>query len=89
MDQRVVLRDDCAGYMETFRHLENSRQYNPAGIQPITITEVNSILDLARVTHVDERLKLLRLMQAMDSVAMAHYSQRRSREIKTPEVPAA
>lgn len=89
LDQRVTLRDDCAGYRETFRVLENSRQYNPAGLQPITISEVNALLDLARVTDVDERMKLLRLVQAMDDVAMAHYSKRRSSEIKPPEAPAA
>lgn len=88
LDQQIDLREDCWSYLETFRTLERGRKYNPAGLQPIEIAEVKALLDLARVTDVDERLKLLRLVQAMDDVAMAHYSKRRSSEIKPPEAPS-
>lgn len=60
-----VLEQDLP-YMEGFRFLTRSRGYGQAGPHPIKVSEVKAYLDTVGEDSVEERLKLLRIVQDMD-----------------------
>lgn len=74
------LRKDCHDYLVMFRSIGAGRQFNRAGMQPIPITEVQGYLNLAGIWDPEEALKVLRLVQQMDVVALKHYTKQRERE---------
>ena len=71
---RPALRRDCIRYYEAFRYLGASRICNTTGPQPIQVVDVKAYLDIVAIDDPATRLKYLRLIQALDSVALKHAS---------------
>lgn len=55
-----------------FRDLSSQREFNPAGVQSIPISEMRDYLDLICEHRPQHRRLAMKLMLAMDSVFMEH-----------------
>lgn len=64
-DRPDLLEKDMP-YLESFRFLSRNREYMKAGAQPVRLAEVKAYLDMVGEDRVEERLKLLRIVQDMD-----------------------
>lgn len=67
---RPRLRTDCRKYQRAYAALNNSRQFNPAGIQPLTIAEMRAYIELADISRGYPAEKFLRIMQQMDAAQL-------------------
>lgn len=72
---RPSVRPECQQYLEAFFTLSASRSSNGYGLNPVTIGEIKDyalMLDLDR----EEALKLLRVVQAMDSSFLEYIAEK-------------
>jgi hypothetical protein len=63
---RPPLRSDCTKYLDAYRLLSGSRMWDEVGPKPISVAEVESLVDMAGVEGEEARMKYLRLMRRMD-----------------------
>ena len=78
-----------AEYWEAYKVLGGSRIVHQGGIGPIPLSEIAAYMDVVGVRDVDERLKFIRMIQALDGVYVTHInaqakqkSEARRREMK-------
>lgn len=68
--RKPALRGDCIRYFDAFCRLGASRIWSQVGPQPITISEVESLMNMSGVEEPETRMKYLRLIQGMDRVEL-------------------
>lgn len=59
-------------YWQGFQFLSGSRTLHQAGIGPIPLTEIVAYMEAIYLCDVDERLKFIKMIQALDSVYVQH-----------------
>lgn len=79
---RPKLRTELVEYMNEFRTLSLSRQFNEAGILPIQISEIEAYLRMKGVPPGAAQLRHLRFIQALDSVHVEWYYNKRNKDLK-------
>ena len=67
-------------YWEAFQVLSSSRLVHQGGIGPIPLSEMVSYMDTVNLVDVDERLKLIKMIQALDKVYVKHINSKAKRE---------
>lgn len=67
-------------YWEAFQILGNSRIPHQGGIGPIPLTEIVAYMDTIYLYDVDERLKMIRMIQSLDRVYVKHVNDKAARE---------
>lgn len=70
---RPVVKPECQQYFEAFFRLSASRSSNGYSWSAITVGEVKDFAILAGLDR-DEGMKLLRIVQAMDSEYLAYHA---------------
>lgn len=73
---RPQIRTDCATYRDAYKALSNARQYNQAGVQPLTIAEVLAYAELAQIPKGYQTQKLLRIVQSMDNAHLEWWAKK-------------
>jgi hypothetical protein len=63
-------------YWEAFQILGNSRIPHQGGIGPIPLTEIVAYMDAVYLYDVDERLKMITMIQSLDKVYCKHVNDR-------------
>lgn len=66
LKNRPDVQEQDLPYLDSFRLLTRSREYGQSGPQPIRLTEIKAYLDMVGEDRVEERMKLLRIVQEMD-----------------------
>lgn len=67
-------------YWEGYQVLTSSRMVHQGGIGPIPLSEMVAYMDAIDLTDVDDRLRFIRMMQALDKVYVKHINERAKRE---------
>jgi hypothetical protein len=67
-------------YWDAFQTLGNSRIPHQGGIGPIPLTEIVAYMDATYLIDVDERLKLIKMIQSLDRVYVQHVNDKASRQ---------
>lgn len=67
---RPTLRTDTREYWTHYLTLADTRNYNQAGVQPISISTISDYLDLCGIRRGEPALKFFRIMRAMDNAYM-------------------
>lgn len=67
-----LLKKDLV-YSEAFEILKDSRTYNQSAPNPIMVSELLAFCVLVGIANQEERLKYLRLVQALDKVWLNHW----------------
>lgn len=63
---KPTLKAELFGYYEGFLALSAQRQFNPAGVQALPLTEIESYCRMFGVAPGDARRKFTRLVQRLD-----------------------
>lgn len=79
---RPALRSECIDYYDAFRYLGASRMWSQVGPLPISVSDIAAFLFLNNITNPDERMKYLRLVQAMDRVELKFLQEKTKRAAK-------
>ena len=77
---RTKLTQWILEYWEAFQVLSSSRLVHQGGIGPIPLSEMVSYMDTVNLVDVDERLKLIKMIQALDKVYVKHINSKVKRE---------
>ena len=72
LKNRPKLNQWVTDYWEAFQVLSGSRIVHQGGIGPIPLTEIVAYMDAVYLRNVDERLKLIKMIQSLDSVYTTH-----------------
>lgn len=72
LQNRPALTQWVAEYWEAFQILGNSRIPHQGGVGPIPLTEIVAYMDTIYLFDVDERLRMVRMIQSLDKVYMRH-----------------
>lgn len=73
LKDRPILRLDCSDYFYVYSSLHASRLVIDQVAQPLQISEVGSYLtQFLGISSLDERVRILRVMQEMDTIYMQH-----------------
>lgn len=67
-------------YWDAFQILSGSRLLHQAGIGPIPLTELAAYMDVTYLYDVDERLKFIKMIQALDSVYVSFINDKAKRK---------
>lgn len=67
-------------YWEAFQTLGNSRIPHQGGIGPIPLTEIVAYMDAIYLYDVDERLRMIKMIQSLDRVYMKHVNDKAARQ---------
>lgn len=76
--EKPALRHDVKDYWEGFWILHNSRGVGFSGPNPISVSEVQAYLCLIEEDRMSERLRILRIVQSMDSAYLSHVAKKQS-----------
>jgi hypothetical protein len=76
LQNRPKLTQWVIEYWEAFHILGSSRIAHQGGIGPIPLTEIVAYMDAIYLFDVDERLKLIKMIQSLDSVYMKHVNEK-------------
>lgn len=68
------------GYWEAFQVLSSSRLVHQGGIGPIPLSEMVAYMNATNLVDVDERLTMIRMIQALDKVYVKHINSKVKRE---------
>lgn len=83
LQERPRLNRWVQEYWDAFQLLSSSRIVHQGGIGPIPISEIVAYMDATYLTDVDERLKLIMMIQALDSIYVNHINEKAKRESKS------
>lgn len=67
-------------YWDAYQVLSSSRMVHQGGIGPIPLSEMVAYMDATNLTDVDDRLRFIKMMQALDKVYVSHINERAKRE---------
>lgn len=91
LQNRPKLSQWVIEYWEAFQVLGNSRIPHQGAIGPIPLTEIVAYMDAIYLSDVDERLKLIMMIQSLDRVYVKHVNDKakRASEAKAKQRPQA
>jgi len=72
LKKRVTLKKGLRRFKNAFSDLSAQREFNQAGVQSITITEIKSYLDILGESRTERRKVFMRLILDMDTIFMEH-----------------
>jgi len=72
LKNRPRLNQWVADYWEAFHVLGGSRIVHQGGVGPIPLTEIVAYMDTVYLRNVDERLKMIKMIQSLDNVYVKH-----------------
>lgn len=72
LQSRPTLTQWVIEYWEAFQILGNSRIPHQGAIGPIPLTEIVAYMDAIYLRDVDERLRMIKMIQSLDSVYTKH-----------------
>ncbi len=78
MATRPVLEEGNQEYLDAFNFLDRSREVYEGGVQAISIGEVLAFCTLTNIPPGEDALKLLRIMQELDSARIKHWYKKNS-----------
>ena len=67
-------------YWEAFQTLSSSRTLHQGGIGPIPLSEMVAYMDATYLIDVDDRLRFITMMQALDKVYVKHINEKAKRD---------
>ena len=67
-------------YWEAFQILGNSRIPHQGAIGPIPLTEIVAYMDAIYLRDVDERLRMIKMIQGLDKVYTKHVNDKATRQ---------
>ena len=76
LQNRPKLSRWVAGYWDGFQCLSGSRAVTQAGIGPIPISEIVAYMEAIYLRDVDERLKFIKMIQALDTIYVNHINEK-------------
>ena len=76
LKNRPRLNQWVTDYWEAFQILGGSRIVHQGGVGPIPLTEIVAYMDATYLRNVDERLKLIRMIQSLDNVYVQHINEK-------------
>ena len=76
LQNRPELTQWVADYWNAFQTLGNSRIPHQGGIGPIPLTEIVAYMDAIYLRDVDERLRMIKMIQSLDRVYMKHVNEK-------------
>ena len=80
LENRPILTQWVADYWNGFQILSGSRAIHQGGIGPIPLTEMVAYMEATYLYDVDERLKFITMIQALDSVYVTHINESAKRK---------
>ena len=72
LENRPVLSNWVIEYWEAFQTLGSSRIPHQGAIGPIPLTEISAYMDVVYLRNVDERLRMVRMIQSLDKDYCKH-----------------
>lgn len=75
--ERPEIDDEMHGYLDQYGILDRARNMT-MGLAPITLAEIKAYLDLAGVHGVSERMKFVRIAQAIDGASLEAYAKKQT-----------
>lgn len=67
-------------YWDAFQVLSGSRLVHQGGIGPIPLSEMVAYMDATHLVDVDDRLRFIKMIQALDKVYVKHVNEKAKRE---------
>lgn len=83
LQNRPTLTQWVIEYWEAFQILGNSRIPHQGAIGPIPLTEIVAYMDTIYLRDVDERLKMIMMIQGLDRVYMKHVNDKAKRDAES------
>ena len=80
LQNRPTITQWVIEYWQAFQILGNSRIPHQGGIGPIPLTEIVAYMDAIYLLDVDERLKMIKMIQSLDRVYMKHVNEKAARQ---------
>lgn len=80
LQNRPVLSQWVIDYWEAFQILGNSRIPHQGAIGPIPLTEIVAYMDVTYLRDVDERLRMVKMIQSLDRVYTKHVNDKAARQ---------
>ena len=72
LQNRPTLNQWVSEYWEAFQVLSGSRMIHQGGVGPIPLSELVAYMDATYLIDVDDRLRFIKMMQALDNVYVSH-----------------
>ena len=88
LKNRPTLSQWVTEYWEAFHILGGSRIIHQAGIGPIPLTEIVAYMDTIYLRDVDERLRMVRMIQSLDNVYTKHVNDKSKKTMATAKANA-
>ena len=88
LKNRPRLNQWVTDYWEAFQVLSGSRIVHQGGIGPIPLTEIVAYMDAVYLRNVDERLKLIKMIQSLDSVYTNHVNTKSKKHVADAKAKA-
>lgn len=76
LQNRPAITQWVIEYWEAFQTLGNSRIPHQGAVGPIPLTEIVAYMDAIYLRDVDERLRMIKMIQSLDSVYVKHVNER-------------
>lgn len=70
-------------YWEAYQILSGSRIVHQGGIGPIPLSEMVAYMDATYLLDVDERLKFIMMIQALDNIYVKHVNEKAKQKSKS------
>lgn len=80
LQNRPTLTQWVVEYWEAFQLLSGSRATFQGGVGPIPISEIVAYMEAAYITDADERLRMIKMIQSLDTVYVKHVNEKARQE---------
>lgn len=88
LQNRPVLTRWVTEYWEAFQMLSGSRAVHQGGVGSVPLSEIVAYLDAVFLVDVDERLRFIRMIQALDGVYVTHVNEKAKRNAENAKKQA-
>ena len=79
---RPTLRTDTRDYWSHYLTLAETRKFNQAGVQPLSVPDIVSYSDLTGIHRGEPALKFFRIMRALDSTYLTWWAKKSQEPVK-------
>ena len=80
LQNRPAITQWVIEYWEAFQVLGNSRIPHQGAVGPIPLTEIVAYMDVIYLRDVEERLRMVRMIQSLDKVYCRHVNDKAARQ---------
>lgn len=81
LQNRPVLNQWVSEYWEAYHFLGSSRAIHQGGVGPIPLTEIVAYMDAIYLRDVDERLRMITMIQSLDRVYVKHVNDKANKRM--------